>query len=440
MPAFHHVGAAETSPYFCEKKPDIESQLEQLIRKQKATEKALAKANAQLIAKRNQDLLDEDEEEAAARPRKKAKQASAPPPDEFGEEDSAALDGLLGADRTTHHRADSPGLSVAGSDPNDPDLGEDSDADDSATQPLDLEMVVGDVDIPKTPKAKRIASNSRVTQATFSPMSVRLANVGRYAVRVGIATEEGFPGDHATFTWDAITHAVESLNAPEVAERFNMAKESNERRAQLVSYAWSGAPQLRGEVKTLCKSAVKLFGIPGEYSPAEIAKHIKFLTGKKGIFKFGGINLQDQTYDRQRPFGAAFYHDVMTKQWFDTAKSEGVRATSFRNFIDSPIPVLTLVTDGMENALKEWSTGVRIQIKFTEEEFGPRYQHHRATLLNLQTKSPTWFTQFQRNLYSKIISTSNFHHLKQVVAEPDEDELDGVDFNALEESVAGSDP
>jgi hypothetical protein len=97
-------------------------------------------------------------------------------------------------------------------------------------------MVVGDVDIPKTPKAKRIASNSRVTQATFSPMSVRLANVGRYAVRVGIATEEGFPGDHATFTWDAITHAVESLNAPEVAERFNMAKESNERRAQLVSY------------------------------------------------------------------------------------------------------------------------------------------------------------------------------------------------------------
>jgi hypothetical protein len=58
------------------------------------------------------------------------------------------------------------------------------------------------------------------------------------------------------------------------------------------SKAWSGAPQLRGEVKTLCKSAVKLFGIPGEYSPAEIAKHIKFLTGKKGIFKFGGINLQ----------------------------------------------------------------------------------------------------------------------------------------------------
>ncbi|KAJ7809959.1 hypothetical protein B0H14DRAFT_2864777 [Mycena olivaceomarginata] len=400
----------------------IESQLEQLIRKQKATEKALAKANAQLIAKCNQDLLDEDEEEAAARPRKKAKQASAPPPDEFGEEDSAALDGLLGADRTTHHRADSPGLSVAGSDPNDPDLGEYSDADDSATQPLDLEV--------QNLSIFRIASNSRVTQATFSPMSVRLANVGRYAVRVGIATEEGFPGDHATFTWDAITHAVESLNAPEVAERFNMAKESNERRAQLVSYAWSGAPQLRGEVKTLCKSAVKLFGIPGEYSPAEIAKHIKFLTGKKGIFKFGGINLQDQTYDRQRPLGAAFYHDMMTKQWFDTAKSEGVRAASFRNFIDSPIPVLTLVTDGMENALKEWSTGVRIQIKFTEEEFGPRYQHHRATLLNLQTKSPTCFTH----------STSNFHHLKQVVAEPDEDEFDGVDFNALEESVAGSDP
>ena len=49
---------------------------------------------------------------------------------------------------------------------------------------------------------------------------------------------------------------------------------------------------MRGEVKVLCKAAVALFGIPGEYSPKEIIKHIEWLIGKKGIFRYGGINLK----------------------------------------------------------------------------------------------------------------------------------------------------
>ncbi|KAJ7896874.1 hypothetical protein B0H13DRAFT_1884849 [Mycena leptocephala] len=109
----------------------------------------------------------------------------------------------------------------------------------------------------------------------------------------------------------------------------------------------------------------------------------------------------------------------------------------------------------MENALKEYTTGVRIHIKFTEGEFAPRYQHYQAALLHLKSKSLTWFAQFQRGLYSKILhadfhhnsdmvltsfrSTSNFPHLKAIVAEPDDDELDGVDFDALEASATGKD-
>ncbi|KAJ7693153.1 hypothetical protein B0H17DRAFT_1132626 [Mycena rosella] len=67
------------------------------------------------------------------------------------------------------------------------------------------------------------------------------------------------------------------------------------------------------------------------------------------------------------------------------------------------------------------------------------YQRHRAALLNLQAKSPTWFAQFQRELYVKIVSTSNFPHLKEIIAPLDEDELDGVDFEALEAHATGKD-
>ncbi|KAJ7939776.1 hypothetical protein B0H13DRAFT_2300488 [Mycena leptocephala] len=205
--------------------------------------------------------------------------------------------------------------------------------------------------------------------------------------------------------------------------------EANAKRS--LSVAWGGRNAVKG--------AVVLYWIPGDYSPAEIVKHIKWLTGKKGIFKYGGIDLKAQTYDAQQPYCASFYREVIRKQWFDSLKSEGVRSLSFQRFVDAPIPVVALVTGAMENALKEYATGVRIQIKFIEEEFAPRYQHHQAALLHLKSKSPTRFAQFQRGLYSKIVSTSNFPHLKAIVAEPDDDELDGVDFDALEASATGKD-
>ncbi|KAF8145349.1 hypothetical protein K438DRAFT_1945107 [Mycena galopus ATCC 62051] len=218
---------------------------------------------------------------------------------------------------------------------------------------------------------------------------------------------EGFPGDHTEFAWKAISGVVDSSNATEIHQRIALAEESVTRKAQLVNYAWGGAAQVRGEVKTLCKAGVALFGIPGEYSPEEIIKHIDWLIGKKGIFRYGGINLKDHTYDLQQPYGAAFYKDVTTKQWFDSLKSEGVRAQSFRQFVDSPVPMITLVTGAMENSLKEYASGVRVQIKFTEEEFAPR-------------------------------SSSNFPHLKRIITVPEEDEFEGVDFEALEASAIGN--
>jgi hypothetical protein len=36
-------------------------------------------------------------------------------------------------------------------------------------------------------------------------------------------------------------------------------------------------------------------------------------------------------------------------------------------------------------------------------------------------------------------STSNFPHLKEIIAPPGEDELDGVDFEALEAHATGKD-
>jgi hypothetical protein len=76
----------------------------------------------------------------------------------------------------------------------------------------------------------------RVTQSSFSPASVRLANVGRSAVRVSIATQNGFPSDHTEFAWGAMSDAVTISDVPELIERLATAENSAERRAQLTTY------------------------------------------------------------------------------------------------------------------------------------------------------------------------------------------------------------
>jgi hypothetical protein len=95
------------------------------------------------------------------------------------------------------------------------------------------------IDEPATQNKKghrRTASKPRVSQSTFSPMSMRLANVGRRAVRVDVATKEGFPTEHAKFAWTSMSDAVSATKTPELVERLAIAEKSDERRAQLTTY------------------------------------------------------------------------------------------------------------------------------------------------------------------------------------------------------------
>ncbi|KAJ7255166.1 hypothetical protein C8J57DRAFT_1518111 [Mycena rebaudengoi] len=443
--------ARKNAPPKGKKKP---SELEILIAKHKETEKLLAKAQADLLVKRNNELLDEEEEEEEERPKKKSKKNSTTSSesgavDVFGKADASSMVGLLGAPRVEvdDPTSDDEPAPPDGPSDDEPDVADDDieDENKSPVSGVDPDMVISSpaANTKKTPRAVRhtgskSSSSTRVTQSTFSPVTQRIANMGRHELRVGIATTAAFPADHGDFAWKSTKKAVAASESRPLAERLAETETSPERHADLVHYVWGGASQIRSEVKTHAKSAVALFGIPGDFSQTEIVDLIAWLTCKKGIFKYGGIDLKNRTYNIQQPYGAAFYMNVIMKQWFETMKSEGVRVSSMNNFINIPAPLLALVTDAMDNSLKEWATGVRVGIKFTQEEYGPKYDCHLAAVLNIQSKSPSWFADFQQKLYKKIITTSNFAHLKLLLSQATaaDDELDGIDFAALEASVS----
>ncbi|KAJ7334946.1 hypothetical protein DFH08DRAFT_965679 [Mycena albidolilacea] len=377
----------------------------------------LAAANKQLLLKRNQDMLDaedlDDGDKPPANKRPKVRKTvndSNEDPDTFGEDDIAALNGVLGsgpipnADEEEHSLA-SDDKGTRKSPVNSED---DQDVDDSESlggPAGDDDMLVDKVTPKKRKRRKRTSnssttqplSSSRVTQASFTPTSLRVANAGRYAVHVAIATEHAFPSEREDWTWGTLEAAMPKESS--LAAKLALIKEDDDRTANLITYvylfslkrcqanthieAYGGAAQLRGQ----------------------------------NIFKYGGVDIKKRTFDPQQP--------TVTK---------GVRVISAGKFVDL-VPLLTLVTDAMESSLKEYSTGVRIKIKFSADDFAARYDHHRAALDNLKTQSPVWFDDFQRNLYSCIVKATPFTHLQKTVDKENE-ELADVDFAALEASVS----
>ncbi|KAJ7086229.1 hypothetical protein C8R44DRAFT_893685 [Mycena epipterygia] len=78
--------------------------------------------------------------------------------------------------------------------------------------------------------------------------------------------------------------------------------------------------------------------------------------------------------------------------------------------------------------------------KFTAEEYTSRYDYHLATLEKLQKRSPTWFAEFQRNLYSVIVNSTTFNHLKAIVNQQEDSDNEDIDFSALEASIVKAAP
>lgn len=175
-------------------------------------------------------------------------------------------------------------------------------------------MIIGDI-VGKSkaaPKKARKSGSSHITQADFTPVSLKLANRGRYGVRVNIATNNAFPPDHKEWTWSILESVTRTFDneAGDFAHRLEQALQDEDKLNKLLSYvchlfgsatpkltcyppqAWGGAAQMRGELKTIAKFNVALFGIPGNYSPSEIKDHVAWLLGSEGPFKFGGIDLE----------------------------------------------------------------------------------------------------------------------------------------------------
>lgn len=102
------------------------------------------------------------------------------------------------------------------------------------------------------------------------------------------------------------------------------------------------------------------------------------------------MDLQTKTYNKKLPYTHPLIQNLIVRQWFTNRKPEGV------NFLDAfkniPVPLLALTLTGVSSflessnlsshiicqhqidaAIREWSTGVRVQVQFTDSVAHPKY-------------------------------------------------------------------
>ncbi|KAJ7146762.1 hypothetical protein C8R44DRAFT_18348 [Mycena epipterygia] len=100
----------------------------------------------------------------------------------------------------------------------------------------------------------------------------------------------------------------------------------------------------------------------------------------------------------------------------------------------------TTCASGAERRILNTTDKSEDTTKFTAEEYTSRYDYHLATLEKLQKRSPTWFAEFQRNLYSVIVNSTTFNHLKAIVSQQEDSDDEDIDFSALEASIVKAAP
>ncbi|KAH9928059.1 hypothetical protein B0H21DRAFT_693515, partial [Amylocystis lapponica] len=160
----------------------------------------------------------------------------------------------------------------------------------------------------------------KVTSASFTQISGRLAALSKAKTREYIATVNAFPTDKEQFCWSAIQDAAKA------SEPFRRTLEEAELdlvlKENLIDYAGYSIAGLRGDLKAKAKTIILgHYSLTAGQSSAEIKERVRWLLTKSN-FMYGGLDIKNLTVNRQEPFKHPILVDIIRGQWFGKGKAD----------------------------------------------------------------------------------------------------------------------
>ncbi|KAJ3967364.1 hypothetical protein EV361DRAFT_1009163 [Lentinula raphanica] len=175
------------------------------------------------------------------------------------------------------------------------------------------------------------------------------------------------------------------------------------------------------------------YALPGTRKSSEVKEIVTWLL-TDGHFKYGGVNIETQTFDHQKPFEADGIAHLLRLEYFAT--KGGANIAVFKEMISAKrikAPTVALMITVLEHALMEYSEGTYRNSEFTDSAKS-RYHYHLASYNRVAQAAPTWADRFEMNLFNLVLNQSNKTFLLDVEA----DDMKEVDLASLEANAVAA--
>ncbi|KAF9015796.1 hypothetical protein BDZ89DRAFT_1046187 [Hymenopellis radicata] len=272
----------------------------------------------------------------------------------------------------------------------------------------------------------------KVTRSRMSPRQGSLADISKKMARRRAAIEDAYPAsdDRPSFNVNTLHMAA---NDSEIGSEEHQAtlirlRKNPQALSDTAVYAGYARDALLNSCINRARQDVEgVYGLPGKLSQSSIRKRVLFLA-ENGVFKFGEIDLENETYNERQPWGSSIFSSLPRSQFVTgkgTADSEVFRYLTQKKLV--PREIFVLVATVYEFAILQWRTGTLDNAEFTSA-VRTRYLAHGASWDLMMEEMPTYTLHLQKKTFERIMTHSN----KGFVLDQDANDMAKVDFQDLE--------
>ncbi|KAI0055223.1 hypothetical protein BV25DRAFT_236178 [Artomyces pyxidatus] len=291
--------------------------------------------------------------------------------------------------------------------------------------------------------------NKQRLQDFSNRLSYRLADAGNKLFRAVISLSNGFPTlqEKDDVCWKA---ALDASSFDKILTQRAKHLEANNagERDRIINYIWSASWAMRGDIKRYCaapvRAALRLEELQTTLGPEGMKSLVDWLSPEpykaSKPFAFGGLDLENRTYDKALNHNTPLVKVVILSVWF-RKKNDPEAVKWLDEFKKCPLPLIALCLAVIENVISEYRTGFHVNIKFSEPLYRQRYLSHLKRLEFLEGRAPTHVKNMRRQLWNDVLDSTAYRHLKdeddQTVIQAMEEE---TDFSMLEAAAVVAGP
>ncbi|KAE9386318.1 hypothetical protein BT96DRAFT_1006198 [Gymnopus androsaceus JB14] len=258
----------------------------------------------------------------------------------------------------------------------------------------------------------------KITSRMFTPRTLHLGKLAKIEARRVTITQNPFPSDKFESSLKILQDTARKNQLNDPFTRLLQDAECQKKLTTFVGYARGGL--MNSLTKAAQQWVESFFNLPGRKSVGKIKVDVAWLL-KDGHFKFGGLDVESQTYDKNLPFGIEGIAHLLRVEFFATRGGANIGA--FKEMVAARC----IHSPTIEHALMNWSEGTAKAAEFNDDARS-RYYYHLSSYAKLAKVAPSWDEGFGPELFDLVLKQSNKTFLLDVEA----DDMQEVDAVALE--------